>query len=64
MKDFMTQDPKPNLSRAAIECNIEYYRARGAEYSQQYRLALEEETHWIRELIKLKAQDAVPHNTR
>jgi hypothetical protein len=50
-------DPKPNLSRAAIEANIEYYQAQGAKHAEQYRWALEQETHWMRELVKLANQE-------
>lgn len=53
----MKTDPKPNLSRAAIEANISYYQAQGAKHSEQYRMALEQETYWMRELVNLANQE-------
>jgi hypothetical protein len=50
-------DPKPNLSRAGIEANINYYAALEQRYSQQYREALYEHTYWLRELQKLSSTD-------
>lgn len=50
----MKPDPKPTLGPAAIQANLEYYQAQEHKYSNQYRLALEQTTYWLRELEKLK----------
>ena len=53
----MKPDPKPNLGRAGIESNIAYYQAQAAKHAEQYRMTLEQETHWMRELVKLANQE-------
>lgn len=42
----MKTDPKPTLSRAAIECNIEYYQAKIRQARQDYRQAKRELKSW------------------
>lgn len=59
----MNIDPKPKLSKAAIESNIVYYSALSANAALEYRTALEQETYWMRELEALtKAQSPLVKN--
>jgi transcription elongation GreA/GreB family factor len=46
-------DPKPNLSRAAIEANIEYYKSICAKYQSGYRDAKEQLEKWEQRLNDL-----------
>ena len=50
-------DPKPNLSRAAIESNIEYYKSICSKYQTGYRDALEQLERWKQRL------NEISHNT-
>jgi hypothetical protein len=43
-------DPKPNLSRAAIEANIEYYKSICSKYRTGYRDAKEQLQKWEQRL--------------
>jgi tRNA(His) 5'-end guanylyltransferase len=47
-------DPKPNLSLAAIQCNLDYYRSLSAKASEAYRESLAEETYWLIKLRELE----------
>lgn len=57
----MKPDPKPNLSRAAILANLEYYGAQSRKAAALYRQSLEDETYWLTQLRKLN--DDISHNT-
>lgn len=50
-------DPKPNLSRAAILSNIEYYKSICVKYRQGYKDAKQELNKWTQRL------NEVSHNT-
>jgi len=49
----MKPDPKPNLSRAAIEANIEYYKSICRKYRTGYRDAKEQLQKWEQRLNEL-----------
>lgn len=46
-------DPKPNLSKAAILANIEYYQNLQEWHRQQLNYYLKKEQEWIDELEKV-----------
>jgi prefoldin subunit 5 len=46
-------DPKPNLSRAAIEANIEYYKSRCDKYRQGYKEAKQDLKKWEQRLNEI-----------
>jgi hypothetical protein len=53
-----TSDPKPQLSKAAIQCNIDYYAARKQQASCEYKTARAEQRHWqqiLKDLNELHA---------
>ncbi|CAB5225995.1 hypothetical protein UFOVP758_40 [uncultured Caudovirales phage] len=49
-------DPKPNLSRAAILSNIEYYKSICAKYREGYKEAKQQMAKWEEQL------NALSHN--
>ena len=46
-------DPKPNLSRAAIKSNIDYYKSICAKYETGYRDAKEQLEKWTQRLNEI-----------
>jgi hypothetical protein len=46
-------DPKPKLSRAAIEANIEYYKSICLKYQTGYRDAKEQLEKWKQRLNEI-----------
>jgi hypothetical protein len=50
----MAIDPKPNLSRAAIEANIEYYQSICLKYRQGYKEARQDLKKWKERLNELQ----------
>jgi hypothetical protein len=46
-------DPKPQLSRAAIESNIEYYKSICLKYQSGYRDAREQLAKWEQRLNEI-----------
>lgn len=49
----MKPDPKPNLSRAAIEANIEYYQSICLKYRQGYKEARQDLKKWKERLNEI-----------
>jgi len=46
-------DPKPTLSKRAIECNIEYYKSICQKYREGYKDAKQELTKWQQRLNEI-----------
>ena len=54
---IMKPDPKPQLSRAAIECNILYYRSQCAKHRWLYKEAKQDLKKWEQRLDEISHTD-------